>query len=188
MKNTIKLFRLMFVLILASLACNLNLGGPETPTETVDVSEADAESLVESWKEAFEVAKDTGVVSLVLTQEQMTSYLVLSMSDQENPLLTDPQVILRDGEMEVVGSYDTGTISANVGIVMQVGVDEAGLPRIEVTSGSLGPLPVPAELLTGVSEIVNQSLTGQLGTAATGFTLESIEIRDGSLTIHGTIE
>lgn len=188
MTNLKKIFSLLIVLVLASLACNLDLGGPDTPTETVDVSEADAESLVEAWQEAFDVAKETGVVSLNLTQEQMTSYLVLSMSNQENPLLTNPQVILRDGEMEVVGSYDTGAIAANVGIVMQVSVDDAGLPRIEVTSGSLGPLPVPAELLSGVSELVNQSLTGQLGTAATGFTLETIEIRDGSLTIHGVLD
>ena len=132
--------------------------------------------------------KDTGDVSLTITQEQMTSFLVLSMANQETPLLEDPKVIMRDGEMEIVGSYDTGAIVANVGIVMEVSVDEAGLPRIEVTSGSVGPLPVPAELLTGVSEIVNQTLTGQVGTLATGFTLESIEISDGSMSINGTLE
>lgn len=188
MNKKLKMLSFITVLLLAGLACNLNLGGPETPQENIEISEAEAKSLVESWQDAFKTAQETGVVSLSITQAQMTSFLALSMSKQENPLLTDPKVILRDGEMEIVGSYDTGTIKANVGIVMAVSVDEAGLPRIEVISGSVGPLPVPAELLTGVSEIVNQSLTGQIGTTATGFTLETIDIQNGSLSINGTLK
>lgn len=188
MKNTQRLFSFFAVLLLAAMACNLNLGGPDTPQDTVEISEAEAKSLVETWEDAFQTARETGVVSLTITQDQMTSFLALSMSKQENPLLTDPKVIFRDGEMEVVGSYDTGSIKANVGIVMAVTVDPAGLPRIEVISGSVGPLPVPPELLTGVSEVVNQSLTGQIGTTATGFTLQTIDIQNGSLSINGTLK
>ena len=188
MKNKRKIFSFLTVLLLAALACNLNLGGPETPEETIKISEDEAKSLVEAWEDAFNTARETGVVSLSLTQDQMTSFLALSMSKQETALLTDPRVILRDGEMEIVGSYDTGTIKANVGIVMSVNVDELGQPRIEVISGNVGPLPVPPELLTGVSEVVNQSLTGQIGTMATGFTLETIDINDGSLSINGTLK
>ncbi len=188
MKNLIKILLIIAILAVAALACNLNLGGPGTPTETVEVSEAEAESLIETWDQAFQTARETGVVSLTLTEEQMTSYFALSLSKRENPLLADPRIILRDGEMEIVGSYDTGPITADVGIIMEVSVDDAGLPRIEVTSGSVGPLPVPAELLSGISEVVNESLTGQIGTTATGFTLESIVITEGALSINGTLQ
>lgn len=188
MKRAFQILVIVLSLLLAALACNLNVGGPEVPDEPAPVSTEAAGDLVDTWKQAFETAKETGVVSLSLTEEQLTSYFALSMAKQEKPLLTNPRVILRDGEMEIVGTYDTGTIDANVGIVMEVTVDDSGVPKIEVTSGSIGPLPLPAELLTGVSEIMNQSLTGQLGTTATGFTMESITISDGVLTINGTLK
>lgn len=186
--KTIQLMIVALVLFLAALACRFNAGGPEVPAEPVSVSTEAAGSVVESWREAFETARETGVVSLTLTESQLTSYLAVSMSSQENPPLTNPRVILREGEMEIVGTYNTGALDANVGIVMEVAVDANGLPRIEVTSGSVGPLPVPAELLQGVSGIMNESLTGQLGTTATGFKMESITITEGELSIQGTLQ
>ncbi len=188
MKKTIQLLMIVLLLFLAALACSFNAGGPDVPGDTIAVSTEAAGSMVEAWRQAFDTARETGVVSLTLTEQQLTSYLALSLAKQENPMLTAPRVILREGEMEIVGKYDTGTLDANVGIVMEVMVDAGGLPRIEVTSASVGPLPVPPELLQGVSEIMNQSLTGQLGTTATGFTMESITITEGELSIQGTLQ
>ena len=71
---------------------------------------------------------------------------------------------------------------------MEVSVDAEGQPEIEVVSGSLGPLPLPAEILSGISQIINESLSGQIASAATGFTLESIVISEGILTMSGTLK
>jgi hypothetical protein len=188
MSHTFKLLSLIAVLALGSLACNLDLGGPEAPDEVVVVSTQAAADLVEAWTQAFETAKETGVISVTLTEDQLTSFLVLSLAEKESLPLTDPRVTFRDGEMEISGSYDTGAITANVGIVMEVSVDDQGIPQIEVTSGSVGPLPVPPELLEGVSEVINQALTGQVASTASGFTLESIVITEDALTLNGTLE
>ena len=188
MNKTLNMLIPIAALALAGLACNLDVGGPAVPDTPAPVSTQQAGSLVEAWEQAFEIGKDTGTVSLTLTEEQMTSFLALSIAEQENPLLTDPQVDLREGEMEILGTYEADAISANVGIVMEVSVNEEGVPVIEVTSGSLGPLPLPAELLQGISELINQALTGQVGTTATGFTLQSIVISEGSITLNGILD
>ena len=188
MTKKIKMLSLAAALALAALACNMNLGGPPTPEESVVMSTQAAGDLVEAWSQAFETAKETGVVALTLTEEQLTSFLVLSMSQNESLPLTNARVILRAGEMEITGSYDTGAITANVGIVMEVSVNSEGAPVIEVTSGSVGPLPVPPELLAGVSQVINEALTGQVGSQASGFTLETIVITDEAITLNGTLE
>jgi hypothetical protein len=188
MSKKIKLLSLTAALALAALACNLNLGGPEAPTEVVPISTEAAGDLVDAWTRAFETARETGVISLTLTEEQLTSFVALSMAEKESIPLSNPQVTLRDGEMEISGSYDTGAITANVSIVMEVSVNAEGVPVIEVTSGSVGPLPVPPELLQGVSQVINEALTGQVASTASGFTLETIVITDEAITLTGMVE
>lgn len=188
MNKVMKILLPIAAVAFAGLACNLDVGGPEAPDTPAPVSTQAAESLVEAWEQAFEMGQETGTVTLTLTEEQMTSFLALSIAQQENPLLTDPQVDLRDGEMEILGNYEADAITASVGIVMEVSVGEDGIPAIEVTSGSLGPLPLPAELLQGISDVINQALTGQVGTKATGFTLESIVISEGAISLTGTLD
>ena len=186
-----KILSLLTALVLASLACNLpgvGSSGPDPTEESVPVSTEEAENFVEAWEQAFETARETGVVSLTLTEEQMTSFLAVSLAEQENTTLTDPQVFLREGEMEIVGKYDTGPVTTNAGVVLEISVDAEGKPLIKVISGSLGPLPLPAEILNGISQIINQSLSGQIASAATGFTLESIVISEGTLTMSGTLK
>jgi acetaldehyde dehydrogenase (acetylating) len=117
----------------------------------------------------------------------LTAFLVVSLSERPDVPLSNPRIELRDGEMEVLGTYVTDAVSANVSIVMEVSVNEAGTPVIEVTSGSIGPLPVPAELLSGISDAVNQALTGEVSTTVTSFTLEQIVITEGEITLTGTV-
>jgi hypothetical protein len=90
--------------------------------------------------------------------------------------------------MEIVGTYNSDFVNANVSIVMEVAVDAGGLPTIEVTSGSVGPLPVPAELLTAVSDAINEAMTGQAASTATGFSLQMIQISEGVLTLTGSLD
>lgn len=176
----------LLVLVLASLACNL--GNRAAPEPTIAVSTEAAASLVETWQQAIQTAQETGKVNLTMTEVQLTSYLALSMAENASIPFSNPQVLLRNGEMEIKGTYDGDIVDANVSIVMQVTVDAAGLPKIEITSGSVGPLPVPADLLTSVSDAVNEAITGDVSSTATGFKLETITISDGALTLTGSLD
>ena len=64
---------LLSVLATASLACNLNLGGPEPPASPIPVTTEEVESLEESLEEACEQGASGSEVTLKITEAQMTS-------------------------------------------------------------------------------------------------------------------
>ena len=56
---------------------------------------------------------------------------------------------------------------------------------IDITTVDFGPLPVPTGLGDVVTAIIKEAYTGALGPVATGFRLETISIKDGTMTITG---
>ena len=115
----------------------------------------------------------------------MTSYLAAKLQTQAQPLFTDPQVYLQDGQIQIYGTAQQGYFQATIEIVVTAGVDEQGQLKIELTSADFGPLPVPAGLKDAVTAAIQEAYTGAIGPAAVGFRLESITVADGTLTIVG---
>jgi hypothetical protein len=174
-------------LVLATLACELNIGGPETPEVVIPVSTQAFDNLGALWEAAFQDAQESGQVSLVVNESQLTSLLVYRMLEQEDPIIQDPQIFLRDGRMQIFGQAHQGFLTASVRVVLSVELDENGLPRFNLESADFGPLPVPDELLTGLSAMLDEAFTGKIGPAATGFRIESILIDGGLMAISGRI-
>lgn len=194
MKKTISFPLLIIVLILASLACTVSVGGPDySDRAPIDVSNEAAESLKEELKRAFEAGIQTGVVTINITEPQITSVLAARLqSDQDlqqnsQPLITEPQVYLRDGQMQIFGKTQQGMFTANIGIIVSVGVDENNAPKIEIVSADFGPLPVPEGLKTAIAAMIQEAYTGTIGPVATGLRVETISIANGIMTITGRI-
>lgn len=182
------------VLILASLACTVNVGGPDYSDRTpIPVSNDAAESLKEEIRRAFEAGAASGEVTINITEPQITSMLALrlqtdrNLQQDEKPLITDPQVYLREGQMQVFGKTQQGMFAANIGIIVAVGVDENGRPKIEIVSADFGPLPAPAGINTAISTMIQEAYTGTVGPVATGLRIQTITIADGIMTITGRI-
>lgn len=186
---------LLITLILTSLACTIFVGGPDTSTlPPIPVSAEAAESIKEEIKRAFEAGLATGVVTFNITEPQITSYLALRLqTDQtlqqsdKTPLISDPQVYLRDGQMQIYGKTQQGIFAANIGIIVSVGVDEAGQPKIEIVSADFGPFPAPEGLKDALTAIIKEAYTGSLGPVATGLRIQTIVIANGVMTITGRI-
>ena len=108
---------------------------------------------------------------------------------QENkePLITDPQVYLRDGQMQVYGKTRQGMFTANIGIIVNVGVDENGMPKIDIASADFGPLPAPKGLTDAIAAMVREAYLGSLGPVATGLRIETITITNGIMAITGRV-
>ena len=102
-------------------------------------------------------------------------------------MFTDPQVYLRDGQMRIYGKSKQGYLSANIGIVLEVGTDADGRPKLKLVSADFGPFPLPEGLNDAITAIIEEAYTGALGPVATGFRLQSITIADGVMTIVGRI-
>lgn len=194
MKKSTALPFLLFILILSSLACTVFVGGPDySDRQPIPVSNEAAESLKEEIKRAIEAGAASGDVTINITEPQITSVLAQrlqtdqSLQQDSKPLITDPQVYLRDGQMQIFGKTQQGMFAANIGIIVSVGVDENGKPKIEIVSADFGPLPAPEGINTAISLMIEEAYTGSVGPVATGLRIQTISIADGVMTISGRI-
>jgi len=192
-RNSLLIF--LITLISTTLACTIFVGGPDySSLPVIPVSTEAAQSLTDGVKKSFEDGLQTGVVTITITEPQITSYLALRMQTDPNmqqsnqqPIITDPQVYLRDGQMKIYGKTQQGVLAANIGIILSVGADELGKPKIEITSADFGPFPAPEGLNEAVTTLVEEAYTGSLGPVATGLRIETIAIADGIMTVTGRI-
>lgn len=188
MKNS-KIYLSILSLALATLACSIFVGGPDYPAQPLPYSADEVQNMKTQIEQAFIAGAETGVVTLQITESQLTSYMIEKMQQQANPPFTDPQVLLRNGQMQMYGKVKQGMFDANILITMNVGIDElTGQPKIEITSADFGPLPAPEGINAGMNALINEAFTGSLGPVAVGFRLESIAIADGLMTLTGRIK
>ena len=183
-----KIFVAIITLALSTLACSIFVGGPSYPSTPIPVSTDAATSLHDQVQQAATIGAQSGTITLHITESQLTSYLANYLNSQPNPLITNPQVLLQNGQMQVYGQAQQGMFTANVSITMQVSVDANGQPQINITQADFGPLPAPQGLNEAVSSLIQQAYTGSLGPAATGFRLESSTIADGVMTVTGRVK
>jgi hypothetical protein len=184
----------LLIPVLTALACNINVGGPDySSLPPVPVSTEFAQSIEEEVRRAFEEGAETGVITLNITEQQITSYLASRLQtdpdlQQDNqPLISEPQVYLRDGQMQIYGKTQRGMFNANIGIIVSVGVDAEGQPDIEIVSADFGPLPAPEGLKETIESMIREAYTGSLGPVATGLRIETITIANGIMTVSGRI-
>jgi hypothetical protein len=178
----------VLALTLASLACSVFVGGPDYPPTAIAVSTEAVNSLDQQVQAAKTAAAQNGLLTLTVTETQVTSLLTAKLDAQPNPFISDPQVYLRNNEIQVYGKAKQGNLQANVRIVLSASIDAQGKPVITVTSADFGPFPAPEGLNKTISAFIEEAFTGALGPAASGLRLESITIADGVMTLTGRVK
>ena len=173
------------VLLMAILACAFNVGGPVYPNQHIPVSTEAVGELLSGVQTAVAAGAESGQVTLVVTEPEVTSYLATQLQTQSQPLFTNPQVYLRNGQIQIYGTVTQGYLQAIIQIVVTAGVDSQGQIQIDVTTADFGPMPVPAGLKDTVTAAIQEAYTGAIGPAAIGFRLESITVANGTMTIVG---
>lgn len=175
------------VLLIATIACQLNLGGPEPPGEPIPTQENAAFNLTEMWQSAIQDAVGTGQVTVILNETQLTSLLSQRMAEKENPLLLEPQVFLRNEMIQIYGKSINGPLTANVLICITPAVSAEGELSFDLTQAKFGPIPAPSALKDSVSAILTEAFTGTIGSLATGIKISTIAISDGEMGIVGEV-
>jgi len=175
-------------LTLSMLACSIFVGGPDYPEQTIPVSAEAVQGLKAQVEAVAQAGAQNGEITLQITEEQITSYIAFRMAGQQNPAFHDPQVFLRDEQMQIYGKVERGYFNANVLVVLAVGIDELGQPKIEIASADFGPFPAPEGLKESLTALIAEAYTGSLGPVATGFRLENISIANGLMTVTGRIK
>jgi len=177
------------LLVVSSLACTINVGGPEYPAQTVPASPAEAQTLRDMIQQAMLTGAETGVITLQITESQLTGFMADKLSQQANPPFTDPQILLRNGQMQMYGKITRGWFTANMLITMNVTIDETtNQPKIQIASADFGPFPAPEGINNAISAIIEEAFTGSFGPVAVGFRLQTISIADGIMTFTGRIK
>ncbi len=189
MKN--KLYILLFITSLAAstLACTVNVGGPEIPASVVTPMPGEAQAMRDLIAQAIATGSETGVITISITENQLTAFIAEGLAQQANPPFTDPQVSLRNGQMQLYGKITQGMFIANMLITMNVTIDETtGQPKIQIASADFGPFPAPEGLNNAISVVIEEAFTGSFGPVAVGFRLQTITIADGVMTLTGRIK
>jgi len=184
----IRIFLFFSLFIFASLACSLFIGGPDYPEEKIPVSAEEVVNLKVNIEQAVLAGAETGVITIQITEPQLTSFLAFKMDEQENPPFSDPQIFLRDGQMKIYGRVERGFWNANVLVTVNVSIDQDGQPKLEIASADFGPFEAPNGLKQTLTAIITEAYTGSLGPVATGFRLDNITIQDGLMTVTGRIK
>jgi hypothetical protein len=171
------------------------VGGPDySDLPVIYPTAEEAQRLKDEIKRAFEAGISTGEVTIRITEPMITSLLASRLQSDQNlqqdskPLITDPQVYLRDGQMQIFGKTQQGMFTANIGIIVSVGIDENSSPKIEIVSADFGPFPVPEGVNQAIASMIQEAYTGSVGPVATGLRVHTIFIADGIMTIAGRIK
>ena len=187
-KIRVGILPLILPLALAALACSIFVGGPAYPETAIPVSTEELGNVEKNFTDAATAAADSGIMTVSITESQITTIVAQKLAEQTDPFITEPQVYLRDGQIQIYGKAIQGSLQANVRIILTASIDESGKPVITVKSVDFGPLPAPESMNKAVSKMVDEAFTGALGPAATGFRLQSITIADGIMTLTGRIK
>jgi uncharacterized protein YpmS len=175
-------------IVLTMLSCTIFVGGPGYPSRNIPISTESVATLQASINHALEIGAETGYVTITITESQLTSYLAFKLQQQVDPFLTNPQVYLQEGQVQIYGTAIQGYFQATAVIVLVAHVNDTGQIEIELTSVDFGPLPVPKGLISSVSALLEEAFTGTIGPVATGIRLTEISIGNGIITVIGQIK
>ena len=170
---------------LGTLACTMDLGGPAAPGDPIPTSEAAAQEILDAWASAAGASISTGEIRLIINETQLTSLVAARLAEKEDPVLRDPQVYLRDGQLQVYGTVEQSMFQGEVLLSISPILDPDGTLAFEVTSADLGPVPAPEGIKESLSALVTEAFAGPIGSLATGLRVTSIAIEDGELALVG---
>jgi len=111
--------------------------------------------------------------------------LAFELQKSGQQFISDPQVYLRDGQMQIFGDVKSETITAQGMLIIEPQVDADGRVNFDVVSAKVGPFPVPGDMVTEIETNLNRVITQQLEEMAPNSYIDSLVIADGLMTIKG---
>jgi hypothetical protein len=185
MKKSNWIILIIFAFVLSSLACNFGFGRPATPeivvpltTEAINVPGIDQPG-------ANEEAEIQGMTPIVVTEEQLRALIEGELQQRIGDQISNLQVLLRSGQIQILGDVNTQGISAPVKVVIDVSVDPMGRPTLSIISSNIGPFPVPGDLVEEVETLINQAFKEKVISLAPNMHIDDIVIQNGVMTIFG---
>jgi hypothetical protein len=169
------------------MACTVDVGGPPSPGLPIPASTQAAGDLAQTWSSALATAAKTGQVAVILNESQVSSFVAARFGAQDEPALQEPQVYLRQGQLQIYGVAQEGPLRAHFLVTVVPVVKQDGGITFDVASADFGPLPAPQALRDSLSAVLTEAFTGTIGSFATGIRIRSLAIADGEMAIVGEL-
>jgi uncharacterized protein YpmS len=176
----------MASLVFTGIACNLFTRRAETLQPLVPVTTQAVEQLEEEARESIEEFSQTGQFDLTITESELTSVVATELAKADAPMLTDPQILLRDGEITATGMVEQAGFSLQAEMVLVPRIDASGAPYVDLVSLAVGPFSVPDSLRDQLVSKINSLVVQQLTQSDVNVRIDSITIADGVMTVVGS--
>lgn len=185
--NKQRLGVVIVALVLAGLACQLpTIGAGSTGGDNLEpivVSDEAADNLREKWREIV-TDPDRGF-TLVVSEQELTSLVVQQLEASGGTTeLQNLSLYLRDGAVIMLAQYSGEGLSAPLEARIDVSV-QGGALRFVISEAKLGPLAVPADLLTQFQQQLDSAGGGLTEINGEVVTFESVAISEGEMTLSG---
>ena len=174
------------VLVAQFCCCCGDIGGPEPPYAITPSDDA-IQRFKERWTTVTDGSPD-GSFTITVTEEEMTSLAVQQLARQADPPpISNPQVHLRDGRIEV---YATVTVNDSIpvpGMVAFSATTVDGDISVAVEEVAFGPLPIPDSALESATDVLNDLVGKSTLTETDEVTITDIQIGAGEMNLTGKV-
>lgn len=175
------------MLLIAGMACNYPISNNSVSITEVPVTTEAVQSLEVDIEQAYEQALETGKLSLVLTEAQLTSLVALQLQTIDAIQVSNVQILLRESQIQIECNLTQDGIQIPSEIIASVYPDTAGKVEVKIISAKIGPLLIPDTLTKTIADTIKTSIQEELFKNLPNLYIDAIVIADGKMNIEGHI-
>jgi len=143
------------------------------------------QSLEETAQDAYGNLQQGENIKLTINEAQLTSLVAMKLAESGEQTITNPQIYLRDGKIQVFGTVKTDNLEALAEVIVGVGVNSSGQLDFNIESAKLGPFPLPGNLISQLETRLDIIFQQEIASLAPNTAFDSILIADGQMIIEG---
>jgi len=158
-------------------------GAPERPGDPIMTSDnvaLEAKAMI-----ASSIPQPGALSSATITEQQITSWLAMEMKNSPDLPLSEVQVYLRGGQIQIWGMVNGSASSTSVLLSGIVGIDSNAQPVFTIESMQIGQQAVPDILLSQAEAWLNELLAEKINSQIPGLQLMNINVTNGLITVSG---
>lgn len=158
-------------------------GAPERPGSEIMVSEqagTEAKSIIENA-----LPQAGSLTSITITEQQVTSWLAMEAKNSPDLPISDVQVFLRNGQVQVWGMINGTADSTSALVVGEIKIDNNKQPYFIIESMQIGTQVVPEILLGQMEAWLNQELLKNIEEKMPGLQMMNVNVVNGLITVSG---
>ncbi|MEK6752720.1 MAG: hypothetical protein AABZ00_10685 [Chloroflexota bacterium] len=158
-------------------------GAPERPGDTIltsDVKALEAKAIL-----ANSIPQPGSLSSVTITEQQITSWLAMEMKNNPDLPLSEVQVYLRGGQIQIWGMVNGSADSTSALLAGTVSIDSNAQPVFTLEAMQIGQQTVPNILLSQAEAWLNEILAEKINSEIPGLQLMNINVTNGLITVSG---